>query len=58
MSPLLCFFQIVARSSRHHFFLEFDIVIKYIIQIQQLRLTIHQSDHDNAESILELCVLK
>ena len=59
-----CLFQIKDGSSCNDFLLVLDIIVQHLLQVQNLGLKLflvvliaHQRQHDDAEGILELCVL-
>ena len=58
MRPLLCFVQIISGSSRHHIFLVFQIVLEHLQKIQDSGLIADQREHNDTESILELCMFQ
>ena len=49
--------QVEFRPADHHFLLVFDVIVEDLLQVQNLRLTVHQRQHDHAVGVLELGVL-
>ena len=52
-----CFLFIVNGSSGDNFFLVFQIFHQHILQVADLRLAVHQSQHDHGNAVLQLGML-
>ena len=55
MHPLFCPVQIKLGAALDYLFLMLQVISQDLLQIQDPWLTIHQSQHDNAISLLERC---
>ena len=58
MGPLPGLFQVVARSPRYHVHPVGDVLLQYLLHIQNTGFSIHQSQHVNAEGGLQIGVFK
>ena len=54
MSALLCFFEVIFGTSCYNLALERDVVLKHLLEGENLRLAADKGEHDNAESRLKL----
>ena len=51
------FFQIVLRAAANNVLLVLQIIVKDLLQVKNLRLSVHQRKHNGAESLLQLRML-
>ena len=56
MISLLRFIQLILRAAGDHFLLMLQVIVEHLQDVHDLRLIIHQREHDDSESILQLCV--
>ena len=58
MGAVLRFFEVEFGASAHDLALVVDVVLQHLLQVEDLRLAVHQRQHDRAEGVLQLRVLE